>query len=203
MRLRHLKRWVIALTSSAIVVCASIGTSSASTPTGTTKVVMSKYGFSVSLPAGWQQVKLTTAGINKMAHALNKLDPTLGSQFSSQQEQATIRKLQLFAIGAPQGGTLPNLNVLVQTPQGLPSGQSFLSQAQPLMKNGLESEGFKDVTTSIVHLPLGSAVEGTYSLPSSSETVTQLYISHKSRLYIVTFSPASVGAEIENTWHWQ
>ena len=62
---------------------------------------------------------------------------------------------------------------------------------------------FKKVTTSIVQLPLGSAVEGQYSLPSSSEAVTQLYISHGSRLYIVSFSPPSVAAEIENTWHWQ
>jgi len=111
--------------------------------------------------------------------------------------------MQLFAIGTPEGGTLPNLNVLVQPPQGLPSGAAFLSQAKPLLKSSLQSAGFKQVTISIVHLPLGAAVEGRYSLPSSSVAVTQLYISHGSRLYIVTISPTSVAAEIENSWHWQ
>ncbi len=138
-----------------------------------------------------------------MAQRLDALDPTLRGQFSSQSEQATIRRLQLFAIGTPQGGTLPNLNVLVQSPQGLPSGAAFLSQAEPLMKNDLQSQGFKQVTTSIVHLPMGSAVEAQYSLPSSPLEGTQLYISHGSRLYIVSISPPSVAAEIENTWHWQ
>jgi hypothetical protein len=203
MRLRDFRQWAIALTGSAIVAVASAGASSASTPTSTTRVVEARYGFSLSLPAGWQQVQLTKAGVNKMVQRLEKLDPKMSGLVGSESEQATIRRLQLYAIGPPQGSTLPNINVLVQSPQDLPSGASFLSQAEPLMKSELQSAGFKQVTTSIVHLPLGSAVEGQYSLPSSLGAVTQLYISHRSRLYIVTFSSSSVAAQIENTWHWQ
>ena len=201
MRLRDLRQWAIALTGSAIVAVASTGVSSASTPT--TRVVEARYGFSLSLPAGWQQVQLTKAGVNKMVQRLEKLDPKMSALVGSQSEQATIRRLQLYAIGPPQGSTLPNINVLVQSPPDLPSGASFLSQAEPLMKSELQSAGFKQVMTSIVHLPLGSAVEGQYSVPGVSDVITQLYISHGSRLYIVTFSSASVAAQIENTWHWQ
>jgi hypothetical protein len=203
LRLPDLRQWTIALTGSAIVAVASAGASSASTPTSTTRVVEARYGFSLSLPAGWQQVQLTKAGVNKMVQRLEKLDPKMSALVGSQSEQATIRRLQLYAIGPPQGSTLPNINVLVQSPQDLPSGASFLSQAEPLMKSELQSAGFKQVTTSIVHLPLGSAVEGQYSVPGVSDAITQLYISHRSRLYIVTFSSASVAAQIENTWHWQ
>lgn len=63
---------------------------------------------------------------------------------------------------------VPNMNVLVQTPQGLPKGASFLSQAKQLMTTILRSEGFKHVTTSVVDLPLGSAVEAQCTVPSDT-----------------------------------
>jgi hypothetical protein len=165
--------------------------------------VLPKYGFSVTLPSGWQQVRLTKAGINKIIGYLNKVDPKLVSLISSPSSQATIRKLQLYAIGPPEGNTLPNINVLVQSPQGLPSGADFLSQAKPQMASLLQSQGFAHTSVSIVHLPrLGSAVEGQYSVPGTPTAVTQLYISHHSHLYIATFSSPAVAAQIESTWRW-
>ena len=203
MQLRNLGKWVIAASSSAIVVCASAGASSASTPTGSTRVVMAKYGFSLSLPTGWQQVQLTKAGVSKMVQRINKLDPTLAGQISTQSEQAAMRRMQLYAIGPLQGSTLSNINVIVDSSHGLPSGAAFLSQGKPAMASELQAQGFKHVTTSIVHLPLGSAIQAQISLPSSATTATELFISHGSRLYIVTFTPSSVATQIENTWHWQ
>ncbi len=202
MRIRDMKQWAIALACAAIVFCASVGPSSASAPTGT-RVVVAKYGFSVTVPTGWERVQLTKDGVGKLVKRMDKVDPSQASLLSSQSAQATIRKMQLYAIGPLQGGMIPNMNVLVQSPQGLPSGTSFLTQVKQLMTGTLHNAGFTNVTTSIVHLPLGSAVQGNYTTPSSSVTITQLYISHKSHFYIVTFTPSSVAAQIENTWHWQ
>jgi hypothetical protein len=203
MQLRNLGKWVIAASSLAIVVCASSGASSASTPTGSTRVVIAKYGFSLSLPTGWQRVQLTKAGVSKMVQRMNKVDPALGRQLSTQSEQASFRRMKLYAIGPLQGSGLPNINVIVDSSQGVPSGAAFLSQGQPAMASELQAAGFKHVTTSIVHLPLGSAIQAQYSLPSSPLEETELFISHGSHIYIVNFTPSSVAAQIENTWHWQ
>ena len=205
MRRLSWRKWLLALGGSAIVACAvpvatASATATSSTSSKPTKVVLTKYGFSVTLPSGWQRVSLTNAGINKMAKYLDRVDPALGQQFTN--NESTARQLQLYAIGPPQANFLPNLNVLVQSPQDLPTGQSFVSQAQPIMKTELQQEGFKNVTTSVVHLRLGPAVEGQYSLPNSPAPITQLYISHRGHLYIVTMSPASVVPQIESTWHW-
>ncbi len=190
---------MLALGCSSIALGALPGASSASSSTGT-KIVMSKYGFSVTLPSGWQRVTLTNAGIHKIAQYLNRVNPALEQQFVS--NAATVRNVQLYAVGPAQASSLPNLNVIVQSPQGLPSGNSFLTQIQPVMKSELQQAGLKDVTISIVHLPFGSAVEGQYALSATGPTVTQFYISHGGRLYILSLSPASVLPQIENSWHW-
>jgi hypothetical protein len=174
--------------------------SSASSAPGHT-VVLNKYGFSVRLPSGWRKVTLTQAGINKIAKIIRRADPTLGQYFIS--NEATIRRLQLYAIGQPQGASLPNMNVNVQSPQGLPSGKSFLTQVQPTLKSGLQQQGIKNVSVSVVNLPFGSAIQAVYAVPGTSTTVTQLYISHGGHLYIVSMSPPSVVTQLENGWHWK
>jgi hypothetical protein len=200
MRLRYVRRWA-ALTCSATVGAASVGVSSASTSTGT-RVVVAKYGFAVTLPAGWQKVQLTKSGISKLVKRMHKVAPVQGF-LSSRAAQETVRRMQLYAIGPLQGGMVPNMNVLVQSPPGLPRGASFLSQVKQLMTGTLHNAGFTNVTTTVVHLPFGSAVQGQYTAPSSSVVLTQLYISHRSHFYIVTFTPSSVATQIENTWRWQ
>lgn len=200
MRRRNWSRCAFALVSSVIALCATPMASSASSAAGPT-VVLSKYGFSVALPSGWQKVTLTQAGIDKIAKYLKGASPTIYQQFVG--NEATARHLQLYAIGPLEGASLPNLNVLVQSPQGLPSGKSFLTQAQPVMKSELQQAGLKDVTISVVHPPFGSALQAVYTLPGTSVTVTQLYISHRGHLYIVSMSPASVAPQIEGEWHWR
>jgi hypothetical protein len=200
MRRRNWYKWAFALVSSVIALCATPVASSASSASGPT-VVLTKYGLSVTLPPGWQKVTLTQAGIDKMAKYLKGASPTLYQQFVN--NEATARHFQLYAIGPLEGGTLPNLNVLVQSPQGLPSGKSFLTQARPVMKSELQQAGLKNVTISVVHPAFGSALQAVYTLPSTSVTVTQLYISHKGHLYIVSMSPASVVPQIESNWHWR
>ena len=170
---------LIAASSSMILTFASPGSSSASSPPSTSRIVLAKYGFSVSLPPGWRRVTLTQSGINSIVRYVDQSNPALGSQMSSPSERAQLRKLQLFAVGPPEDNILPNLSVIVRSPQGLPSGPSFLSQAQPDMQSNLQSEGFTNATTTIVQLPLGGAVKGQYSPPSSpTTTFTQLWISH-------------------------
>jgi hypothetical protein len=183
-----------------MLLCATPAISSASSSAGPT-VVLAKYGFSVTLPSGWQKVTLTQAGINKMAKYINKTDPTLGQQFVN--NEATVRRLQLYAVGPLQGASLPNLNVLVQSPQGLPSGKSFLTQGQPAIESELQQAGFQNVAISVVHPSFGSALQAVYTVPGLSTVITQAYISHKGRLYIVTMSPAAVVPEIESSWHWR
>jgi hypothetical protein len=191
------------LSAAAIVVSVGATASSAAAPASPTKVVLTEYGFSVTLPPGWQKVQLTKAGIAKIVKLLDKVDPKLAAAFTNQGGQAAAQKLQLYAIGPPQGNNFPNMNVAVQSPQGLPSGADFLSQAKPAIVSQLQSAGLTHVTVSIVHLRLGSALEAQYPVPSTPETaVTQLYISHRAHLYVVTFSSPSVAAQIENTWHW-
>jgi hypothetical protein len=199
MRGRNWSKWALALASSIIVLSATPVASSASASGPT--VVLPKYGLSVTLPSGWQKVTLTQAGVDKIAKYLKSTSPTLYQQFVN--NESTVRHLQLYAIGPPEGASLPNLNILVESPQGLPSGESFLTQAQPVMKSELQQAGFKNVTISVVHLPLGPALQGVYTLPGSSVTLTQLYISHKGHLYIVSMSPASVVPQIESKWRWR
>ena len=195
--------WAVALCGAAMCVGGmpvAWSSASAASSGGGTKVVLTKYGFSVTLPSGWKKVTLTKAGIDRMAKYIDKADPSLGQLFT--QNEATARHLQLYAIGPLGGSSLPNMNVLVQSPQGLPSGNSFVSQAQGVMKGELQQEGFKNVAVTVAHLPFGTAVEGQYSLPGTGATVTQFYMSRKGHLYIVTVSPPSVVSQIVNTWHW-
>jgi hypothetical protein len=185
---------------SATPMVASASSASASSATGPT-VVLTKYDLSVTLPSGWQKVTLTQAGIDKIAKRLKGVSPTIYQQFVS--NEATVRHLQLYAIGPLEGASLPNLNILVQSPQGLPSGKSFLTQAQPVMRSALQQAGLKNVMISVVHAPFGSALQAVYALPGTSVTVTQLYISHQGHLFIVSMSPASVTPQIESNWHWR
>jgi hypothetical protein len=201
MRLRDPRQWAIALACATIVTCVSAGPSSASTPSQ--RIVLAKYGFSLSLPAGWQRTQLTKAGVTKLVQRLDKLDPKQANLLSSASAQATIRRLQFYAIGPPDEGLIPNMNVIVQSPAGLPSGTSFVSQIKPVMAQALAKDGYAHVTFSTVHLPLGAALQAQYTAPTTSVLLTQLYISHKGHLYIATFTPSSVAAQIENTWRWQ
>jgi hypothetical protein len=198
MRRRNWSQGALALVC-VVVLCALPVASSASSAKGPT-VVLTKYGFSVTLPSGWQKVTPTQAGIDKMAKDLKRASPTFYQQFVN--NEATVRRLQLYAIGPVEGDLLPNLNVLVQSPQGLPSGKSFLTQAPPIMKSDLQQAGIKNVTISVVH-PFGPALQGVYTVPGTSAPVTQLYISHKGHLYIVSMSPPSVVPQIESNWHWR
>jgi hypothetical protein len=198
---RNWSKWAFALMSCVIALCATPMAASASASSKGPTVVLTKYGFSVMLPSGWQKVTLTQAGIDKIAKYLKGANPTFYQQFVN--NEATARHLQLYAIGPLEGASLPNLNVIVQSPQGLPSGKSFLTQVQPVMKSELQQAGLKNVTISVVHPPFGSALQAVYTLPSTSVTVTQLYMSHKGHLYIISMSPSSVVPQIESKWHWQ
>jgi hypothetical protein len=146
---------------------------------------------------------LTKAGISKLVQRIDKKFPKVAAQISSPGQQAAFRRMKLYAVGPPQSSGLPNINVIVDSSQGLPSGAAFLSQGEPAMKSELQSAGLTNVTTSIVHLPLGSAIQARYSVPSSSVVASELFISHGSHIYIVAFTPSSVAAQIENTWRWQ
>jgi hypothetical protein len=168
----------------------SVGSLVAALPAGATsqsRISVPKFGFSLILPDGWSQISLKSSNIGTVIGS-SKSYGNLKQLLTTQATEAASKGLKFFAVSAPgaAGSFVPNINV------GLFKSSSSLSALKGEVKATWARAGAKNLTTKIVRLAPGSAVEGTYELVGHSTTPTvwetQVYTPHKGEVYIATFS---------------
>jgi hypothetical protein len=154
-----------------------------------------KDGITFSLPDQWKQVPLSGNDIGYFLKVASKGNPNLQKTMTTQVEAAIKAGFKTFEIGPVQGHFLSNVSVIVESGKGLPKGNAFYTAAQAQLQVALVSDGYSDLKLKVVHLHLGEALQGTYVLTNKSLGVTtdglQLYILHKTHVYIVTISTYS------------
>ncbi len=171
-----------------------------------------KDGFSFSLPSPWKQVPLSGNDIAYFLKEASKGDANLERTMTTQVEEAIKAGIRTFAVGPLAGNFLSNINVIVETAKGAPTGNAFYTAAQAQLQVALVADGFTDLKLKAVHLPLGKALQATYDLTNKSLRVTtaglQLYILHKSNVFIVTISTHSHSLDrsllkrVGESWRW-
>lgn len=171
-----------------------------------------KDGFTFSLPSPWKQVPLSGNDIAYFLKEASKGNANLEKTMTTQVEEAIKAGIRTFAVGPIAGNFLSNISVIVESSKGGPSGNAFYIAAQAQLQVALVADGFTDLKLKIVHLPLGKALQATYDLTNKSLRVTtaelQLYILHKSHVFIVTISTHSHSLDktllkrVGDSWRW-
>jgi hypothetical protein len=180
-------------------------------PSGASTVNANQYGFSFSLPAKWTQINLDGKDIAAVLKLATKNDPSLTNVLNNELEQAAKSGLiKIFAVGPLSGSFFPNLNIIVQSAAGAPTGQAFLAAATVEEQVEFGEAGAHQIKVSTVRLPIGQAVRTTYVLPfrGSSLRGLQLVFEHLSHIYIVSVGSTnpeqdvSVARSITESWRW-
>ena len=170
-------------------------------------------GITFSLPAKWSQVPLNGNDFLYFLSQAAKHNPAFKSAVTTQMKQMAKRGAKIFAVGPYQQDFLSNVNVIVVSAPGSPTGQAFFTAAQAQLKVELTSAGFRGLQFKVVSFPFGKALQGTYHLGLAGQTRPvqglQLYIPHKSHIAIVTFTSLdqstdqSVSTIVGQSWHWR
>ncbi len=177
-------------------------------------VTASQYRFAFALPPGWTEIPVSSKDLGALLSALTKADPAIKNALSQEAVDAAKEGLKVFAVGPIAGDFVPNLNILVRSASGLPSGSTFVNLMSSEVEILLASEGATQVKTAAAQLPLGQAVRATYLLRLlTGGTVAvrglQLYFEHLGRLYVVTFSALSMTEDqsaarvVQASWRWR
>lgn len=187
---RHLAVVLAGVTAVVILVSAiAAGPVAAAGRNGSQRVTDSKDGFSLVLPSTWTQVSLSGSDIGAIIGSASKV-ASLNQTALSDAEGAAKQGLKFFALSSQSedGGAFdPNVNV------GVYQGTTSTSLLDAQIKLQLAELGAKQVATRKVHFPIGTVIEGSYSVPSQSIGKlygTQVYAMHNGRTYIITFSTA-------------
>jgi hypothetical protein len=161
---------------------------------GTGKIVMTAYGFAITLPEGWRQIPLDgsqTAEIEALLPAGSQIAAALETELAT----AVSNGFAFMAIDLRAetlaAGNISTVNVNVQAPQNIP-----LSLLQPLVTGLLDSApGVTSVSAKQVTLPAGAALRITYTLtitPSGGQTVklaaTQFVLLSSKHTYTISFA---------------
>jgi hypothetical protein len=138
----------------------------------------------------------------------------VGRQERSEVGPNAERGTKVYAIGPVSGQNAPNINVIVTSGAGAPTGDAFASAVVGQAKQELSSVGATHVTASVVHSQLGATAQSTYTLPSSISKGSplagyQIYALHGSRVYVVTITTTSaaldrsVANKVKGSWTWK
>jgi hypothetical protein len=170
-----------------------------------------QYGFSFNLPANWKQVPLDGSDVTALLNSAAHDEPTLANALDSQVTSAASKGMKVFAIGPLVGSTVPNVNVIVSSSAGAPSGRSFAQAAVAEAKIALTQVGAGHLKASIVKNPLGTSAQVTYELNLKTAGVEfgeQFYVRHAAQVVVVTVttsqstSTKSNAKLVANTWRW-
>ncbi len=170
-----------------------------------------QYGFSFTLPSNWKQVPLNGSDVTALLNAETHDDPTLANALDSEVTSGASKGMKVFAIGPVVGLTVPNVNVIVTSSAGAPTGRLFAQEAVAEAKIELTQVGASHLKTSIVTNRLGTSAQATYqlNLPNTGPQFgEQFYVQHKSYVEIVTVTtsnPTSTQSNarlIVNSWRW-
>jgi hypothetical protein len=196
--------------ASALVAAALVlGETGASASSGTV-VKEPQYGFSFNLPVNWKQVPLDGSDVTALLNSASHDDPTLANALGSEVTSGAAKGMKVFAVGPLAGSTVPNVNVIVTSSAGAPSGRAFAQAAIAEAKIEFTQIGATHLKTSIVNNHLGSSAEATYELDlkSSAQFGEQFYLRHGAHVDIVTITTSSHAATgsnaqfIMNSWRW-
>jgi hypothetical protein len=170
-----------------------------------------QYGFSFTLPANWKQVPLNGSDVTALLNAATHDDPALSSALDGEVTSATSKGMKVFAIGPEAGSSVPNVNVIVSSAAGAPTGREFAQEAAAEAKIELTQINAAHVKTSIVKNRLGTTAQATYQLVlkgAAPQFGEQFYVQHKANIDIVTVTTSSTTAtrsnaqRVVNSWHW-
>ncbi len=177
-----------------------------------TRVNETKYGFSFSLPVKWVTIPLNGADISKILGRATRADPALKKGLTKEIEQAAKSAVKFFAVGPISNGFASNINIIVESSAGLPTGPSYFSVIEPQIKAQLTKAGFEDLKTAVVQLAMGQEITATYQLPTGVAGGVvqglQLYVRHKSHVEIITITSTTKSADhraatvLEDSWQW-
>ena len=170
-----------------------------------------RYGFSFTLPVGWKQVPLNGSDVTALLNSAADDDPTLASALNGEVISAASKGIKVFAIGTFVGSTVPNVNVVVESSAGAPTGRAFDQAAIAEAKIEFTQVGASHIKTSIVKNGLGTSAQATYELDLKSTGIEfgeQFYVQHKSNLVVVTVTSSSFASNQSNarlvvdSWRW-
>jgi hypothetical protein len=175
-------------------------------------VTSTKYGYSFGLQSGWQQIPLTGGDISGILTTVTKADPALKTALGNEVKQDAKQGVQSFAVGPIVNGFASNINVIVESVSGLPSGSSYFNEMKLGAKTDLAKIGMLHVASSIIETPIGKEIQATYTLPAKlappGTVGLQIYLRHKSLFYIVTITASTQSSNlitagvVENSWKW-
>jgi hypothetical protein len=211
MRVHRRNRGVLQLGSSAALMAMLILMGGVSAGASGVVIKEPQYGFSFSLPAGWKQVPLNGGDVTALLKAATHDDPSLSNALSSEVASAASKGIKIFAVGPVSGSVASNVNVIVSSAAGAPTGRAFAQAAEAQAKIELTQVGATNLKTSIVNNALGTAGQVTYQLHlknAGPEFGEQVYVQHKSSVEIVTVTTASKASSqataqvIGNSWRW-
>ncbi|MGH9277241.1 MAG: hypothetical protein ACRD12_03925 [Acidimicrobiales bacterium] len=140
-------------------------------------------GFTIDMPAGWQQPALDPEAFAKTAAALRAKNPLLADALEAVRARIGSGS-RLFAID-PNDGSSVNLVVV-------PSGGRSLDSIATQASKDLERVGVTGLTQQRTNVGQRQAVELDFTLPVKGESGTlavpekQFYVLRSGRLYILT-----------------
>jgi hypothetical protein len=170
-----------------------------------------RYGFSFTLPVGWTQVPLNGSDVTALLNSAAHDDPTLANALKGEVTSAASKGMKVFAIGPFAGSTVPNVNVIVESSAGAPTGRAFDQAAIAEAEIALTQVGASHIKTFIVKNRLGTSAEATYELDLKATGIEfgeQFYVQHKSNLVVVTVTSSSLASSQSNarlvvdSWRW-
>lgn len=170
-----------------------------------------QYGFSFVLPSKWKRVPLNGSSVSALLNAATHGDPTLANGLNKEIKSAASEDMKVFVIGPISGTTVPNVNVIVTSSAGSPSGSEFAPAAAAEAKIELTEIGASQIKTSVASDRLGRAAVATYRLDlkgSPRQFGEQLYVRHDANIDIVTVTTSnlahtqSVARLLTNSWRW-
>ncbi len=168
-------------------------------------------GFSFTLPVSWKQVPLNGSDITALLNAATHDDPALTNALNGQVTSATAGGVEVFAIGPLSGSTVPNVNVIVSSSGGSPTGNAFAPAAIAEAKIEFTQIGASHIKTSLVHNRLGTAAQTNSELNlknTGPQFGDQFIVHHKPNVEIVTVSTSSLASSqstarfIVDRWRW-
>jgi hypothetical protein len=210
---RHARRnrWPLNVGASAalVAVLLALGNMSAGASTGVV-IKEPQYGFSFALPVNWKPVPLNGSDVTALLNSATHDNPTLANALNGEISSGVVAGMKVFAIGPFSGSTVPNVNVIVTSSSGSPTGSAFASAAVAEAKIGLTQVGTSHIKASIVNNHLGRSAQVTYELDlkSGPQFGEQFYTQHKSNVEVVTVSTSSAASSqsdarlIVDSWRW-
>jgi hypothetical protein len=187
-----------------------LGTTTAGASSGTL-VKEPQYGFSFRLPSGWKEVPLDGSDVKSLLSNATHDDPSLSNALDSQIVSESAKGMKVFGIGPLTNSSTPDVDVIVISAAGTPSGRAFASEGVTEAKIEYAQIGAVHYKASVVTDRLGDAAKGTYELKGKTlgtQYGTQYFVRHKASVYIVTVTTPSAastqtaGNLIVNSWRW-